>query len=66
VNKVLLEKTIIAHLFKKFSALYGTRRFIAVFIRADIDPYPSSAETNPHPPVLFLLDPFGYHPIIYQ
>jgi hypothetical protein len=64
VNKVLPEKIIIAQLFKKFLALYGTRRFITVFIRADIGPYPIPAETKPNSPVLLLSDPFGYHPII--
>jgi hypothetical protein len=34
LSRVLLEKLTIAQLVKKFSALYGNRRFIAVFTRA--------------------------------
>jgi hypothetical protein len=33
-GRVLLEKLIVIQVMKKFSALYGNRRFIAVFTRA--------------------------------
>jgi len=38
-NKVLLEKLTGLQLVKKFSAFYGTRRFITAFTIAPICPY---------------------------
>jgi hypothetical protein len=51
MNKVVLEKLIVAQIAKKPSVLYGTRRFTAV------DAYSEPDESSPHPisrPILIL------------
>jgi hypothetical protein len=58
LSRVLLEKLIVAHLFKNLTAFYRTRRFVTVFTRARHWSLTEPHESNPHPLlILFLLSP---------
>jgi hypothetical protein len=48
-SRDLLENLTITQLVKKFSAFYGTRRFIALFTTAATGPYSESYPSIPHP-----------------
>jgi hypothetical protein len=48
-----LRKLPLVQLLKDFPALYGTRRFIAMFTRAlSTGPYPEPYRSSPHHPIL--------------
>jgi hypothetical protein len=53
---------LISRLFKKFLALHGIQRLIAVCTGTLSSPYPEPDEANLCPPILFLKDPFYYNP----
>jgi len=48
----VLQNLIVTHLVKKFSASYGTRRFITVFKGPATGPYPEPHESSPYFPNL--------------
>jgi hypothetical protein len=58
MEQFILEKLTVAQLVKKFTAFYGTKRFITVFTRAATCPYPEPDESNQQHSSLFLSDPF--------
>ena len=53
-SSVLLEKLTRSRLVKKFTAFYGTRRFITAFARAANCTYPEPDQYSPRPPTHFL------------
>jgi hypothetical protein len=53
----LLEKLTVLQLVKKFSALYATRRFIAMITRAHLSSVSEPHQKTPLTPIQFLQDP---------
>jgi hypothetical protein len=49
MDRVVLEKLIFAHLFKKFPDVYETGTFIALFTMPTSGFYPEPDEFSPHP-----------------
>jgi hypothetical protein len=46
-DKVLLEKLIVIQLARRFSAVYGNQKFIAIIIVTTLEPQSEPAESNP-------------------
>jgi len=57
-RRTLLEKLYVPLLVKKFPAFYGTWRFITMSTEPATCSYPEMDESSPHPPIIYLEDPF--------